>query len=264
METYNAEYYEFIRSGARASASVVVPLFFDLISPKSVIDVGCGSGEWLALFAERGVQDILGVEHPGFDRSILTVPGEVVVERDLREPLTLGRVFDLAVSLEVAEHLPPQRGEGFVEDLCQLAPVVLFSAAVAGQGDPKNTGHLNERWQSYWASLFYERGYERVDCVRPAVWEDSRVKIWYRQNTILYVSSERLASDAVLRQAQMENAVFPVSVCHPEYTERYVHRSVTQRKRRKLQKRIKRLKEQLEAERSKGLLQRIFRGGASI
>ena len=76
---------------------------------------------------------------------MLVVPGEAVVEHDLRKPVTIGRTFDLAVSVEVAEHLPPQRSEWFVEDLCRLAPVVLFSAAVPGQGDPKYTGHLNER-----------------------------------------------------------------------------------------------------------------------
>jgi hypothetical protein len=103
---------------------------------------------------------------------MLAIPSEAVVEHDLRESVTITRTFDLAVSLEVAEHLPPERGEGFVEDLCRLAPVVLFSAAVPGQGDPKHTGHLNERWQSYWASLFHERGYERAECVRPAIWED--------------------------------------------------------------------------------------------
>ena len=102
-----------------------------------------------------------------------------------------------------------------------------------------------------------------MECVRPAVWEDPRVEVWYRQNTILYVSGEKLASDAALGRTQKENAAFPVSVFHPEYAEGRGHPRVELRERRKLQRRIKRLKEQLEAERSKGLLQRIFKNAAS-
>jgi SAM-dependent methyltransferase len=249
MDAYDTQYDEYLRSGARTSARVIVPLLFDLIKPTSVIDVGCGTGEWLSVFAECGAEDILGIERPGFDPTNIAVPGEAVVEHDLREPITIGRTFDLAVSLEVAEHLPPERGEGFVEDLCRLASVVLFSAAVPGQGDPKHTGHVNERLQSYWASLFSKRGFERVECIRPAVWEDPRVEVWYRQNTVLYVSGEKLASDEALALAQEKNASFPLSVYHPKDAEKRVHPRVAVRERRQLQRRIKRLKEQSKAKR---------------
>ncbi|RMD82912.1 MAG: methyltransferase domain-containing protein, partial [Lentisphaerae bacterium] len=40
--------------------------------------------------------------------------------------------FDLVVSLEVAEHLPPERADSFVADLCARSGYVLFSAAVPG------------------------------------------------------------------------------------------------------------------------------------
>jgi hypothetical protein len=66
--------------------------------------------------------------------------GERFLPHDIATPLPehlVGR-FDLAVCLEVAEHLPPERAESFIRELCDLAPVVLFSAAIPGQG---GTGH---------------------------------------------------------------------------------------------------------------------------
>ncbi len=61
--------------------------------------------------------------------------------------------------------------------------MVLFSAAIPQQG---GVGHINERWPSYWAGLFDEHGYGAFDLVRPAVWTDDRVEIWYRQNLLVF------------------------------------------------------------------------------
>jgi hypothetical protein len=241
----------------------VAPLVFEPVRPKSVIDVGCGRGEWLSIFKELGAEDIRGVEHPGFEHSSLSVPSETIIEHDLREHFATDLRYDLTVSLEVAEHLPPERAEGFVEDLCLLAPVVLFSAAVPAQSDPKRSGHVNERWQSYWASLFAGYGYEVVDCVRPAVWENSELDFWYAQNTVLYASFDRLASNGALARAQKDNAVFPLSVAHPALAEKRVHPRVAKREHNKLKRRIERLEAKLEAERSKGLLRRIFKDPTS-
>jgi SAM-dependent methyltransferase len=105
------------------------------------------------------------------------------VAGDLELPLELGRRFDLAISMEVAEHLSPASAERFVADLARLAPAVLFSAAIPYQGGEH---HQNERWQSYWAALFARQGLYPHDVVRPAVWTDPEVEPWYAQNTLLY------------------------------------------------------------------------------
>ena len=94
------------------------------------------------------------------------------------------RRFDLAISLEVAEHLEPQRSEGLVRDLCALADVVLFAAAVPFQG---GAGHINERWQSWWAQKFSDNGYEPFDVLRRDIWGRRDIAWWYKQNTIFYV-----------------------------------------------------------------------------
>ena len=106
------------------------------------------------------------------------------IERDLAEPLDLERSFALALCLEVAEHLPPERAPGLVADLTALAPVVLFSAAVPGQG---GTGHVNEQWSEYWVALFDAEGWSCRDAIRPWVRANADVAWWYRQNLFLAV-----------------------------------------------------------------------------
>ena len=103
--------------------------------------------------------------------------------------LKLNDAFDLAISMEVAEHLPERCAEPFVESLTRLADVVLFSAAVPFQG---GIGHVNEQWGSYWVALFRNRGYTAVDIIRKRIWNDDQIPYWYRQNTLLFVKDGKL------------------------------------------------------------------------
>jgi hypothetical protein len=54
---------------------------------------------------------------------------------------TARKRFDLAISLEVAEHLPEGSAGALVSTLIEAAPVVVFSAAIKGQS---GTNHINE------------------------------------------------------------------------------------------------------------------------
>lgn len=189
---YSSRFYDEIRSGAQASAAVVVPRLFELVQPARVIDVGCGEGHWLLEFAE------LGAEVIGLDGSYVTSSplGDRFLPHDLGQPLPehLAGRFDLAISLEVAEHLPPERAAGFVRDLCQLAPVVAFSAAIPGQG---GTGHVNEQWPSYWWDLFEAEGFAVSGALRFELWNDDRVENWYRQNLLIAAAPGELAPELV-------------------------------------------------------------------
>ena len=86
----------------------------------------------------------------------------------------------------MAEHLDPSRAASFVSDLCALAPVVLFSAAVPGQG---GTHHVNEQWPGYWQDLFAVEGYLMSGALRWLIWNDDRVENWYRQNLMVCARS---------------------------------------------------------------------------
>jgi SAM-dependent methyltransferase len=128
---------------ARTSAETIVPLVLQRVAPRSVVDLGCGHGIWLETFSRHGVADYIGVDGDWVPLDKLHFPQERFVSARLDKPLHLGRRFDLAVSLEVAEHLPPRGARRFVQNIVELAPCVLFSAAVPYQ---RGTDHLNEQW----------------------------------------------------------------------------------------------------------------------
>jgi hypothetical protein len=186
---YGPEFFDYVREGARASAAKVVPLALALSGARSVVDVGCGDGTWLSVFESQGVSDFHGVDGDYVDRDRLAIPRERFEAIDLSRPFTLGRTFDLAVSLEVGEHLPDASADGFVGSIAKLAPCVLFSAAL-----PHQTGyhHINEQWPEYWAGKFRRLGFVAVDAVRPALWDDEDVAWWYAQNSLFYVREDAL------------------------------------------------------------------------
>ncbi len=133
-----------------------------------------------------------------------------LVAQDLETCITLDEPFDLAISLEVAEHLSPERAMSFVEDICAAAPCVLFSAAIPHQG---GRHHVNEQWQSYWTERFLQQGYRPIDLVRPQIWTQDRIPFYYRQNTILYAAPEPYRSIQE-RLAELPQAVI-LDLVHP-------------------------------------------------
>lgn len=178
---YNPKFYRELAS-AQESAREILPLVLDVIKPASVIDIGCGTGNWLAIAHELGVHEILGVDGP-WVKGHLAIAPENFLQHDLSTPLKLDRRFDLALSLEVAEHLPASAARVFVQSLCEAADVVLFSAAIPGQGGRR---HVNEQWPAYWAALFADLRYECYDFVRPRIWNNPRVTWHYAQNSMVF------------------------------------------------------------------------------
>lgn len=210
--TYSRGFYSYIQQGSLLSAREIVPLVMRLISPASVVDIGCGVGTWLAVFQECGVHEILGVDGEYVDRGMLHIPAKNFAAADLQQALKLDRQFDLAVSVEVAEHLPPECAEVFVASLCRHAPVVLFSAAIPQQG---GNNHLNEQWPEYWADLFSKFGYVPVDCIRRQIWNNPQIEWWYCQNIILYAAREWLVGRPDFHREFQSAIGVPLPLVHP-------------------------------------------------
>ncbi len=209
---YTKEYYQELRGGARRSAEAVVPLIMELLHPRSVVDVGCGTGTWLSVFRQFGAKEILGIDREYVTGEILEIPAEEFLPHDLRFPLAMDRRFDMAVSLEVAEHLPGECAETFVDSLTRLGPAVLFSAAVPYQG---GTGHVNEQWPDYWSDLFREKGFVTLDPVRKRIWQNDDVEYWYRQNILLFVEREYLDGRPELQAERIDTRDTRLSIVHP-------------------------------------------------
>lgn len=183
-DLYQGSFYNKISSGSVRSARVILPLVLERFPTASAVDVGCGSGAWLSVLRELGCSDVLGIDGDWAAGDTLMIPTANFLECDLSSDWpTVDRRFDLALTTEVAEHLPTERNAELVALLCRLADVVVFSAAIPRQG---GVSHVNEQWQSYWAELFRAQGYGAVDVVRPQVWTNDDVEFWYRQNLLVY------------------------------------------------------------------------------
>jgi SAM-dependent methyltransferase len=184
--TYTAQFFKKTLARSYASAQRIVPLVRDVVPARSVLDVGCGKGDFLLAFREAGAAEILGIDGDYVPKDQLAIEDRFFRSADLRQALDVGRQYDLVVSLEVAEHLPPESAVEFVSSLVRHGSVILFSAAIPDQG---GTGHVNEQWPSYWAGRFARLGYLPYDIVRPVIWQDKTVSWWYRQNTLLFADA---------------------------------------------------------------------------
>jgi hypothetical protein len=208
---YDQAFYAGQRDGSLQSARAIIPLLLSKLSVHSVVDVGCGVGTWLRAFQENGVSDITGYDGEYVDTAALAIDPENFKVIDLCTDFALPRKADLAISLEVAEHLPSKNGDHLVQQLTSAALMVLFSAAIPGQG---GTGHINEQWQDYWRSKFNSFGYYPVDAIRPFVWGHHDVEIWYQQNIVLYCKEGHLPSSDLIRPVPSN---LSLNIVHPEY-----------------------------------------------
>ena len=213
MQHYTQELYQYLQKTAQESAKEIIPILWEFVQPKRVIDVGCGTGTWLSAFQEFGVKDILGIDGDWVDPKMLEIPKANFLALDLTQPLPIAQQFDLVISLEVAEHLPSECAQLFVESLVKLGPVILFSAAVPFQG---GTNHVNEQWPDYWAKLFQEQGYVAIDCVRNKIWQNERVKWYYAQNMLIFANIEYLTTNPLLQKEADRTNIFQLSLIHPE------------------------------------------------
>lgn len=187
-QIYSAEFFASKLEGAQRSANAIVPIVLELVNVSSTVDIGCGRGAWLAAFQEHGIVKIHGVD--GIEPELFLLDKEYLQSENLETLTNLDDKYDLAVCLEVAEHLPRHRADQLVRVLTDAAPVVLFSAAVPGQG---GLGHLNEQWPDYWEKLFANRGFKLLDSIRPHIRDDRRIDWWYRQNIVMFASNEGIS-----------------------------------------------------------------------
>ncbi|MGQ0580729.1 MAG: methyltransferase domain-containing protein [Reyranella sp.] len=183
---YDENFYSDQGESSYISAKKYVAILVPLLDVRRIVDVGCGRGTWLKAFKEGGAGELVGLDGPWNTQGRMIESSIEFHPVDLNKPLDVlaNRRFDLAMSLEVAEHLHPSSASSFVASLANLSDVVLFGAAYTLQG---GTNHINEQPHTYWADHFLSHGYVPFDLFRPVLWGSPEVDFWYQQNTFLYV-----------------------------------------------------------------------------
>lgn len=193
---YDGNFFLEQEDSSLRSARQIVPIVLDLIGVKSVVDVGCGKGTWLAAFRELGCEEVLGI-----DGSYVTELGHLLghdefMPSDLRQLEAIPGRYDFGVCLEVLEHLPESSGRRIIQALAQCTDTVLFSAAIPGQ---TGTHHINEQWHEHWHAQFAKHNFKVIDCIRPKVFGNREIASWYRQNIFLYANHSAIERNDKLK-----------------------------------------------------------------
>ena len=190
------------------SPKSIAPIIYDIFKPKSVVDFGCGLGTWIKVFKDLGVEKVLGfdgswVDKNKFESSVL----EFFKESDLEKDIEFEEKFELALSLEVAEHLKRESADTFVKNLVKSSDTIIFSAAIPLQG---GQNHINEQPLSYWVNLFKKHDFKLYDILRGRIWDMENVFWWYKQNMVVFSKNNIKTKE-----------VFPIDIVHPELLKQY-------------------------------------------
>jgi SAM-dependent methyltransferase len=186
---YNSSYYSTtVEDPAIQSAPRIADSIMETFNPKTVVDVGCGTGALLEVLGGRGCE-VFGLEYSEVGLQYCREKRKLPVDKfDLEnDHLTNDRAFDIAICLEVAEHLPASAADKFVSILTSLSSKIVFTAAHPGQG---GADHVNEQPAGYWISKFNRRGFQHLQQVSSR-WRESwqafdEVAPWYCENLMLF------------------------------------------------------------------------------
>ena len=185
---YSAEYFaKDVEGPATESAPQLSASIVARFNPRSIVDVGCGTGAFLAAMGQRGCK-VFGLEYADAAIEFCHRRNLDVRKFDLEgESSAPEQKFDVAVSMEVAEHLPAAVADRYVRLLTSLAPVVVFTAATPGQG---GVDHVNEQPREYWIEKFEARGH-RLLAELTEQWKEEwrksgKVASWYYTNLMVF------------------------------------------------------------------------------
>lgn len=152
----------------RKAHSNLAQWLIDTVSPKTALEIGCGTGGTLVELLKQGVM-AYGLEinphavqyfkdnHPMYEHQIF--------ETDItKEPLETDSVGDLAYSIEVFEHInmPEEWWDQYLTDLSSKFKYFYFSSTPYYKNENWDHwwSHINIRKVSSWKALFERNGWK--------------------------------------------------------------------------------------------------------
>ena len=141
--------------------------FFDKVAerivrryePRNAIDVGCAFGLLVEALCDRGVEAFgLDVSTHAISMARADMKDRLWVQ-SVHDPIPVfsgSERYDLAICIEVLEHLPPEQAETAIANICAISDRVLFSSTPDDFDDPT---HFNVLPMSDWLTLFAAYGF---------------------------------------------------------------------------------------------------------
>ncbi len=214
---YNDQFYSDLTLN-RKSAEIIAPIVLEYakliarVDEISVVDFGCGTGEWLEVYKSLGCA-VLGIDGDIVKEEKLKILKSEFMVFDLKKEVKLDNKFTIASCLEVAEHLEEQYADKLIDSLTDCADIIVFSAAIPFQ---KGVHHVNCQWPQYWISKFNIRGYIELDCIRKRIWEKD-VQDFYANNIFLFIKND--LNNNILQNLSSENTPQLYNIVNPKMWE---------------------------------------------
>jgi hypothetical protein len=212
---YTSEFYETYKSISLEYADKLISVLLQYYQPKSVIDFGCGIATWLNVFNDKGIpkESLYGIEGDWVKSAAKSLEGFNLILHDISKYKKFNIKTDLAMSLEVAEHVPEKSSDTFVDMITECSDTIMFGAAFK---DQPGTGHINCKYPREWGELFKDKGYKVFDLFRPELWGPNKGGFYYVQNTFLYTKNEELITTFKDNHIFELNNLWFMDCMHPE------------------------------------------------
>ena len=216
-DIYNEEFWGNDRGDYNyKSAKIILPIIFKYYKPNSVIDIGCGIGSWLKAVNEIGVNKFIGIDGNEIEEKFLLVSRKYIKIDNLETHENINNEkYDLAMSIEVAEHLHNSCSVNFIETLTSYSDVILFSAAIPYQAGEH---HINCNPPQFWVDIFKKYGYDCYDFRNDLMnmWE--KINPCYSQNILLFAKEKYRNTFSKFNLTEK-----PIFYYHPAYVDHIVN-----------------------------------------
>lgn len=191
---YNEKFHQQIDESEAVQAELLALWIKDrlrhLWTEVHVDDIGASRG----LYVRKLLA--MGISAKGYDKFTEYEP--LVTRCDITQPMTLesgigwGKKFFVTLCLEVFEHVEDVHWERMILNLIQRANVVIFSAALLGQG---GTGHINCRSRYEWIRRFAMMGWmldlDSTEHLVAFLSKNPGVMGWLKANVMIFVRVQR-------------------------------------------------------------------------